>query len=71
MEPEEGQFYCLKSVGDVATPTICGARDVQTLLLRLKIWENKISCQKNTYDILQQSMPNANWLNYTRESHEN
>ena len=60
MEPEEGHFYCLKSVGDVATPTICGARDVQTLLLRLKIWENKISCQQNTYDILQQRMPNAN-----------
>ena len=60
MEPEEGHFYCLKSAGDVATPTICGARDVQALLFRLKIWENKISCQKNTYDILQQSMPNAN-----------
>ena len=59
MESEEGHFYCLKSVGDVTTSTICGARDVQTLLLRLKIWENKISCQKNTYDILQQSIPNA------------
>ena len=60
MEPEEGHFYCLKSVRDVATSTIGGACDVQTLLLRHKIWENKISCQKNTYDILQQSMPNAN-----------